>query len=220
MVRMITTTGGLATVAVLGTAGSAFAGGAAVTQNSSASMALRVYHDASMSEFLNGGGDVSVRRGQTVSLGSNIFTNAAMFGTWNEVVGGSTTRVQVSFWTEDDSPLVPEDALISGEPVSFIGWEFGTTNPVDFGSWVSEVTIISATAFATNGSGFYDEFNITSTVENPWDGMGGHATQSVGTWVEASQIGLEFEYLVAPSPAAAGVLIVAGAAGLGRRRRD
>lgn len=224
MVRMITTTGGVAT-AVLGAAGTALAGvsGPAVLPGDSASMSLRAYHSTTVHAFLNSGGDVEVKRGQTVSLGTNIFTGAPMMATWNEIVGGPTTRVMATMWTADDSPLVPSGSRINGSLVGFIGWDFGNVNPVNFGSWIGEegVTVLSATAFASNiAGGMYDEINITSTIADPWDGKGGNATLSVQSWGEASLIGLEFEYIVAPSPAAASVMLAVGAAGLGRRRRE
>lgn len=197
----------------------------AVMAADTASMGLRVYASPTNGIFLNLSGDTIVQRGagfKNIGNAAPGFGNYTAQVTWDEIVGaGSTSTVQVIFKTSNAQRFIPAGATIQGQPVAFVEWRVGATNPVSFLPWITSVNLVQATISAsTNGGLTLSTFDITAGVTNPWNGTSFGSTLPASFFNNANYIEANFVYTPVPGPAAFAVF----GAGLGlfaaRRRRN
>jgi hypothetical protein len=194
----------------------------AVVVNDAASCGLKVYANPNVSGFVNQGGDAEVTRGPTFT---NIGTGGAygsynVLTTWDEFVGANSNIVQVVWKTSNAQRFIPQGATVGGLAVQFLEWRLGVSDPVTFGFWVTGNMLVSATiSSSTNGGTNFQNFDITSSLSNPWNGEAHGTTLPISFFNAANYIQLTVEYIPIPSP---GVLSLAAAAGLCvfRRRRS
>lgn len=192
-----------------------------VLGDETASVGLKVYANPSVSGFINAGGDQPVMRGATHNIGSGgAYGTYNVQASWDEFVGTNTNIIQVVWKTSNSQRFVPSGALVGGLPVQFLEWRFGVTDPVMFGPWVTGNSLVAATiSSSTNGGQTLQNFDITASVTNPWNGTVSGTTLPISFFNNANYIQLTVEYVLVPAPGA--VAVVAGAAGLiaVRRRR-
>lgn len=191
----------------------------AVMPNDHASVGLKVYANPNVSAFVNQTGDASVQRGTGfTNVGDGgAFGAYNVMSSWEEFVGAGTNILQVVWKTSNGQRFIPQGATVGGLPVQFLEWRLGVTDEVTFGSWVTGNTLVSATiSSSTNGGGNFQNFDITASIANPWDGKAYGTTLPVSFFNLANYIQLSIEYTPVPAP---GVLFIAGGAGLIALRR-
>ena len=192
----------------------------AVPPGEEASVAMKVYANPGVSAFVNQSGDGGVVRGGFENTGSGgSYGNYNVMASWDEFVGTNSNIVQVIWKTSTGQRFFPQGATVGGLPVQFLEWRLGATDPVEFGSWVTGNTLVSATiSSSTNGGGNFQNFDITSSISNPWDGTAFGTTLPISFFNLANYIQLTIEYTPIPAP---GVITVLAGAGLlaARRRR-
>lgn len=195
-------------------------GFSAVAASDTASVALRVYATQQISLFLNAGGDASIQRGGAFK---DIGAAPAGYGTytvqayWDEFVAAVNT-VQIIWKTSNGQRFIPAGATIQGQPVQFLEWRVGATNPITFWPWITSVNLVSATISAsTNGGATLTTTDITGSVSNPWNGTSFGTTLPASFFNNANYIEATFTYVPIPAPASAGAVMILGA-GLGAVR--
>jgi hypothetical protein len=191
-----------------------------VVAGDSASMSLVMMDSALHSISVNTPGEVSVTRGNTFAdLGANRNGGGHILGVWDEIVQGNSVYVDAIFKTADGSQFVPFNASVNGQPVFFWAWHFGTTNPVNFQSWVTNVTLTSAHVYfsSNGGQSFTTSSDLYNNMSHNWNpGMDvGLMQNSIGDGTNFML--LQYQITIVPAPA--GLAVLAGASLLGFRRR-
>jgi len=191
-----------------------------VGPNAEASLALRMFGGGNNS-FINEGGNAIVHRGavEFTNIGKNVNGEGDVLAQWEEYPGEVLNTIQVVWMTSNGEDFLPSGAKVGDDPASFLGWVVGESQPFPFGDWVDldSVEIMNATiAFSSNGGDTFDVFNISGTLDDPWDGTdNGSALPLVGQGINF--IVAQYQYDFIPAPGAASVLLVA--AGFAARRR-
>lgn len=187
--------------------------GGSVLPGDTASMSLTMPGGA----FINQGGEVLVQRGMSpTSIGKNKNGTGSILAAWDEINTPSGRFIQ-ALWQTDNG----EDILPIGSPSFFWGWHFGTTNPVEFLPFITNVEVKTATLALSRdeGTSFFTLFSIKGGVPTPdhWPGYDpGIFQSSAGNGINL--VLAMYEINPVPAPAAAPLLALAGLA-FHRRRR-
>lgn len=184
------------------------------------SLSLMMYAGGN-SQYVNDAGDVAVSRGMDAftDIGANINGTGRVLAMWDEFEGEGSNTIQIVWKTSNAEELLPAGSEIDGNPASFLGWAVGASSAIPFGDWIdpSSIEIVNATiAFSSNEGGSFDIFNISATLDDPWNGTDtGSALPMAGEHV--NYIVAQYQYAFVPVPGTAGVLLLGLA--LTRRRR-
>lgn len=145
-----------------------------------------------------------------------------------EAPGDFMRRIQVSIETADGSALLPFGTQLNQQQVQLLSWEIGIGDDIQFGNWLDQVSLTSATMFGSfdGGSSFAFQQNLIQLFQqglSQWDITGAFDT---GTPVISDTSGgagfnaILLDYTFSAIPAPATIVLLAGAgAGLIRRRR-
>ncbi|MCC6662010.1 MAG: hypothetical protein IT437_14130 [Phycisphaerales bacterium] len=193
----------------------------AVPPGEEASLALKVYANPGVSGFVNQSGDGSVERGGFENTGSGgAYGNYNVMASWDEFVGTGSNIVQVIWKTSTGQRFFPPGATVGGLPIQFLEWRLGASDPVGFGPWVSGNSLVAATiSSSVNGGASFQNFDITASISNPWNGTAVGTTLPISFFNLANYIQLTIEYTPVPAPGVVTVLAGAGFLACRRRRR-
>ncbi len=200
----------------------------AVMPNETASTGLFMYDSALNVQSINTGGEVSILRGPSGGdLGTNRNGSGNITATWDEVVVGTNHYIRCAVTTTNGEAFIPAGTTMTTpqggtQPAAFWSWRFGTVDPVNFQSWVTQVRLTRAQiSFSQDrGQSFFSTFNHTSTIpnRNNWNPSSddGELLASVGDGT--NYILLQYTIEVTPTPGTL-ALLSGGLFTMSRRRR-
>ncbi len=203
------------------TVGGGGGGNLAIPASSTASLGLRYATQAGDGMFINDGQDVSVLKGSLEPIGQSTLNGSTIFGFWQEFAFADTNRVEVTWFTNDISDLLPPGQTLNGESADFMDWRVGAVDAIDFPSQnVTNVAINRASLSFVSSSGQpQQDFSFTLQLSGPWNGTDFNLRQLVpGSGYDVLIMQYDFTFDIVPAPASTALGLI-GLMGLGRRRR-
>lgn len=192
------------------------------------SLSLTMYDQGFASMSVNSFGDWNCIRGSsTVDGGANRNGTGRILFSWDETVSGTRTFIRATIRTSNSEALFPSSAVITlpgggTSPAAFWSWQFGITDPVDFQSNITQVTLLrSSVSLSRNGGQSYaSTMTTTSSIPHAADWRPGFDPgQLMTTFGDGTNfILLQYEVAYVPPPGSM-VLVAAGLATIGGRRR-
>lgn len=194
-----------------------------VMANDTASFRLQMTDTNGATVNLNSGGQFNVARGPTFTdIGANRNGTSRVVATWDEVIANNRTYVMVLVrLTDINDSFMPPNANNGGVPAFSWRWNFGTANPVNFQSWVTQVNMQSAVVSFSNdlGASYSNGSTVfTSSLPPTWN-PGSDPGLDIPIFGDGTNaLLLSYEIEVIPAPASFGLLSAAGLFALRRRR--
>jgi hypothetical protein len=190
-----------------------------VMPGDTASISLMMIDAQDHSVHVNMGGEVAMARGMSpTSIGANRNGGGNILASWDEVVQGNSVFINAVIRSSDGSMLMPPTAQVNGQPAFFWTWHLGTTDPINYMNWVTQVELLSARIyFSSNGGASFSGFSNISGLGPSF--MGGRDN---GNYLASIGDGTNFilmQYQINIIPAPAGFGLLAGAGLLVARRR-
>ncbi len=193
-----------------------------IESGETASVALKAF-SRSDSEIIHGSdGNIAVDQAFEI-IGPLLGGPDVIEARWSEIRGFGTNVLQFEFQSRDGSAFVPADYQIGGEQAEFLGWEIGALDPIEFRDFTGEITVTDYRVFVSENGGIdFTVFDLTSSFQNPWDGVDIDRTiplRTPGGPVEYNFMLVEYTYeYTVPAPATFSIVAAAGLAGMRRRR--
>lgn len=182
---------------------------------------LGFYNDQGGVPVLINGGPVSIG---TSPAGVTIMADV----TETEAPGDFIRRIQVVIETADGSALLPFGTQLDGQQVQLLSWEVGVSDLIEFGLWIDTISLTSATMFGSfdGGNSFSFQQNLIQLFQqglSVWEITGAFDTGTTAISDTSGGAGfnsilLDYTYSAIPAPAT--IILLAGAAGIARRRRS
>ncbi|MBS0195484.1 MAG: hypothetical protein JSR77_01875 [Planctomycetes bacterium] len=199
-----------------------------VNPNDRVSVGLVMYDSSLNPVSVNSGGDALVQRSVgSTDLGTNRNGSGHIQAFWDELIVNNAVVIRCAISTTNGEALVPATATVprpggGSSPASFWSWRFGTSDPVNYQSYVTNVLLRRASiSFSSDGGQSYSNtITHTTTIPNRanWNpGVDdGELLASVGDGT--NYVLLQYEIEVTPTPGTL-ALLAGGMFSIGRRGR-
>jgi len=201
-----------------------------VAINDRATVSLLMY-DANLNfTSVNTGGESLVPRNTgPVDGGANRNGTGRVRFFWDEVVVNNRTVIRCTMSTSNGEAFVPENSQVptpggGSAPAVYWSWHFGSVDPVNFQSFITNVTLSRATISFSNdgGQSYFSTVTHTNTIPSRanWNpGVdNGQLLNTVGDGTNSVLLQYEVTYV----PSAGSIALLSGGllAIFGRRRRS
>ena len=194
-----------------------------VMPNDRVSVTITMYDSIFNSVTVNSLGDWRCLRGNSlVDGGTNRNGTGRVQFSWDETVSGTRTFIRATIRTSNAEPLLPLTATVGNNPAAYWSWRFGSTDPVNFQTNITQVTLLrsSISLSSDNGQSYFSTMTTTSGIPNAtnWN-PGADPGQLMTNFGDGTNfVLLQYEVAYVPPPGSA-VLVAAGLATIASRRR-
>ena len=192
------------------------------------SISLTMYDADFNTMTVNSLGDWNCIRGSTlVDGGANRNGTGRILFSWDETVSGTRTFIRATIRSSNAEALFPASSVINfpgggTSPAVYWSWQFGITDPVNYQSNITQVTLLrSSVSLSRNGGQSYSAtMTTTPSIPHATNWMPGFDPgQLMTTFGDGTNfILLQYEVAYVPPPGSM-VLVAAGLATIGGRRR-
>jgi hypothetical protein len=192
------------------------------------SLSLTMFDQNFNSMTVNSLGDWNCIRGSSlIDGGANRNGTGRILFSWDETVSGTRTFIRATIRSSNAEALFPTSSVITfpgggTSPAAFWSWQFGITDPVDFQSNITQVTLLrSSVSLSRNGGQSYSStMTTTPSIPHAADWRPGFDPGQLMTAFGdgTNFILLQYEVAYVPPPGSV-VLVAAGLAAIGGRRR-